>query len=108
LILTNNNKYVIMNTDYKIIKIGAKRCPPCVRFDMALSNIKSMCNYEIVVYDHDKDDIPKEYLRYVLALPTFLIYKEDDFIDKFAGYANDVQFINKVNAIVDTHTKLTK
>jgi len=67
-----------------------------------------MCNYEIVVYDHDKDDIPKEYLRYVLALPTFLIYKEDGFVDKFVGYANDVQFINKVNAIVDTHTKLTK
>lgn len=97
-----------MNTDYKIIKIGAKRCPPCVRFDMALPKIKSMCDFEIIIYDHDKDDIPTEYLRYILALPTFLIYKEDKFIDKFAGYVNDVQFINKVNAIVYTHTKLTK
>ena len=97
-----------MNTDYKIIKIGAKRCPPCVRFDMALPKIKSMCDFEIIVYDHDKDDIPKEYLRYVSALPTFLIYKEGIFVDKFVGYANDVQFINKVNTIVDTDIKLTK
>ena len=97
-----------MNTDYKIIKIGAKRCPPCVRFDMVLPKIKSMCKYDIIVYDHDKDDIPKEYLRYVSALPTFLVYKENSFVDKFVGYANDVQFINKVNTIIDTHTKLTK
>ena len=75
---------------------------------MVLPKIKSMCDFEIIVYDHDKYDIPKEYLRYVSALPTFLIYKEDSFVDKFVGYANDVQFINKVNAIIDIHSKLTK
>lgn len=89
-----------MNTDYKIIKIGAKRCPPCVRFDAALPNIKAMCDYEIIVYDHDEDDIPKEYLKGVFSLPTFLVYKDNRFIDKFVGYSNDIQFINRVNIIV--------
>ncbi len=92
---TNYDKYVANNKDLIILDFGATNCGPCKILDKILEEIEDK-NKNIIIGKVNIEDIPSIAIKYsVLSVPTIVILKENEVIQKISGL-KDKGFIEKL------------
>lgn len=92
---TNYDKYVANNKDLIILDFGATNCGPCKILDKILEEIEDK-NKNIIIGKVNIEDSPSIAIKYsVMSVPTIVILKENEVIQKISGL-KDKEFIEKL------------
>ena len=92
---TNYDKYVANNKDLIILDFGATNCGPCKILDKILEEIEDK-NKNIIIGKVNIEDNPSIAIKYsVMSVPTIVILKENEVIQKISGL-KDKEFIEKL------------
>lgn len=92
---TNYDKYVTNNKDLIILDFGATNCGPCKILDKILEEIEDK-NKNIIIGKVNIEDSPSIAIKYsVMSVPTIVILKENEVIQKISGL-KDKEFIEKL------------
>lgn len=92
---TNYDKYVANNNDLIILDFGATNCVPCKILDKILEEIEDK-NKNIIIGKVNIEDSPSIAIKYsVMSVPTIVILKENEVIQKISGL-KDKEFIEKL------------
>ena len=92
---TNYDKYVANNKDLIILDFGTTNCGPCKILDKILEEIEDK-NKNIIIGKVNIEDSPSIAIKYsVMSVPTIVILKENEVIQKISGL-KDKEFIEKL------------
>lgn len=89
----------IKNEDLVMLEFYGTWCMPCKMVDKVLAQIKEERNdFKLIQLDIDKNlALAKEIS--VLTVPTFLVYKNGEEVEKMVGFRQ----YNQLNEVLDKH-----
>lgn len=80
--------------DIVLLKFTAEWCDTCKKYEHFINDL-NVCVQEI---DHDlNEDLINEYE--ISKLPTVLIYKNKNLVDRIDGFISKTEFVKKLNSI---------
>jgi len=96
-IINENNFNELINNDYVLVDFYATWCGPCKMMAPILDNISlSRDNIKIAKVDVDKfENIARTYG--VMSIPTLILFKNGQMIDKKVGYTAEKLLIDWIN-----------
>lgn len=98
----NNFEEVVLNSDKPVIvDFWAEWCGPCRIIAPAMEEISGEFKDKAVVAKCDVDSSPSVTARFgIRNIPTVLYFKDGKVVDKQIGAVPKVNFINKLNALI--------
>jgi thioredoxin 1 len=94
MIADNEIDNFIKNTDVALLKFHADWCNSCKKYDYYLNEL----SIKVLSIDIDLNEDIKEEFE-IAILPTILIYKNSNLVDKIEGFVNKTDFIKKLNIL---------
>ena len=94
MIADNEIDNFIKTNDVALIKFQADWCNSCKKYDYYLNEL----SIKVLSIDIDLNEDIKEEFE-IATLPTVLIYKNSNLVDKIEGFINKTDFIKKLNSI---------
>ncbi len=97
-----NFEEVVLNSDKPVIvDFWAEWCGPCRMIAPAMEEISGEFTGKAVVVKCDVDNSPSVTAKFgIRNIPTVLYFKEGKVVDKQIGAVPKVNFINKLNALL--------
>jgi thioredoxin 1 len=98
----NNFEEVVLNSEKPVIvDFWAEWCGPCRIIAPAMEEISGEYQGKAVVAKCDVDSSPSVTARFgIRNIPTVLYFKDGKVVDKQIGAVPKVNFINKLNALL--------
>lgn len=94
MIADNEIDNFIKNNDVALLKFHADWCKSCKKYDYYLNEL----SIKVLSIDIDLNEDIKEEFE-IATLPTILIYKNSNLVDKIEGFVNKTDFIKKLNFV---------
>jgi len=97
-----NFEEIVLNSDKPVIvDFWAEWCGPCRMIAPALEEISGEYTGKAVVVKCDSDNSPSVTAKFgIRNIPTVLYFKEGKVVDKQIGAVPKVNFVNKLNALL--------
>jgi len=97
-----NFEEIVLNSDKPVIvDFWAEWCGPCRMIAPALEEISGEYTGKAVVVKCDVDNSPSVTAKFgIRNIPTVLYFKEGKVVDKQIGAVPKVNFVNKLNALL--------
>jgi thioredoxin 1 len=97
-----NFEEVVLNSDKPVIvDFWAEWCGPCRMIAPAMEEISGEFTGKAVVVKCDVDNSPSVTAKFgIRNIPTVLYFKEGKVVDKQVGAVPKVNFVNKLNALL--------
>ena len=97
-----NFEEVVLNSDKPVIvDFWAEWCGPCRMIAPAMEEISGEYTGKAVVVKCDVDNSPSVTAKFgIRNIPTVLYFKEGKVVDKQIGAVPKVNFVNKLNALL--------
>lgn len=91
----NLENEVIEKNGITLIDFYADWCGPCKMLDPVLIELAKSGKYKIVkINTDDYDDLPSKFK--IRSIPTVLVYKDGELVDKFLGFLEKKEFEKKL------------
>ena len=87
-------EYMVKSNNVLLLKFTASWCNSCKKYDHYINDL-NVCVFSVDVGLNE--DLQEEYD--ITVLPTVLIYKNNNLIDRIEGFITKSDFIKKLNII---------
>lgn len=85
---------ILNNNDIVLLKFSADWCNSCKKYEYFINDL----NVNVTNIDHDlNEDLVEEYE--ITILPTVLIFKNKNLVEKIEGFITKSDFIKKLSSI---------
>lgn len=97
----NFNQLVLTSGKVALVDFGAEWCPPCKAMKPVLELIASNLDGKAIIGQLDVDSNPAITAKYgVRNLPTFLLFKDGNLIDRVVGAVPKSVLEQKLTALI--------
>ena len=86
---------------YKVIKFGAKWCPPCQTLKPIFERVNKAFTNKVEFEVVDIDESPELATQFkVSAVPTILLMKDDKVEDQIVGLCPEAALVSKIKELL--------